>query len=258
MTLIKCSHCGHTVLSVASHCPACSRPLGQTFLGLEHEGALSQCRSCGHQVRTRTRVCPNCGAQDPARWPRAARSALAAALGVAVVVLLALIASGKGLPNQAPRAAPATTPREAARPETAATRTTPADTPSTASARARHAAPLAADSAPRQSADSAAAQRLAAAARREQPEEPAATEASVAAPPAPTLRSSTLQTRWTTVWVNVRGGPSNTAPVVRVLAPGTAVRGAEGKWGWWAVRLGGDTVGYIAGELLSNRQPGTN
>ena len=65
-----------------------------------------------------------------------------------------------------------------------------------------------------------------------------------------------LQTRWTTTWVNVRGEPSNDAPILRVLGPATPVQGAVDKWGWWTVRLGRDSVGYISGALLSSRKPG--
>ena len=237
------------MLSIASHCPACERPVGQTFLPLDHEGALAQCRSCGHQVRTRTRVCPNCGAQDPAHWPRAARSALAATVGVAAVVVLTLMATSKELPDHAGgRGAvvpPETTVTVAAQPETTAT--TPAAAP--------------ASSATVQPADPAPAPSTAVSPR---PQPPVAdsTPGPVAAAPIPArpdssaLLSSALQTRWTTTWVNVRDEPSDGAPILRVLGPATAVRGAAARWGWWAVRLGGDSVGYIAGALLSSRKPG--
>jgi DNA-directed RNA polymerase subunit RPC12/RpoP len=214
LTLIKCPHCGHTVLSVASHCPGCSRPLGQAFLGLNHEGALAQCRECGHQVRTRTRMCPHCGAQDPARWSRAARTALMATLGVGALVVLALVATSRRLADGTlpAVATPETTATVVARPET--TTAPPAPTTATASAGDTVSKSANADS------------------------------------------SAGLQTRWTTSWVNLRSAPSNEAPIVRVLRPGTAVHGTAAKWGWWATHLSGDSVGYVAGALLSTREPG--
>lgn len=244
------------MLSVASHCPACSRPLGQTFLPLDHQGALAQCRSCGHQVRTRTHVCPNCGAQDPARWPRAARSALAAAAGVAAVGVLAMVVTTNGLPGHAAPslAAAATRPSTMARPETARVErvrpgsktgrvAAPHATPAAPKAPVHHASPAVADSAPRIATDPVASRA------------PAPTTLVTAAGAAATA-ATVPETRWTTTWVNVRTGPSNEAPVLRVLGPGTAVQVTVGKWGWWAVRVGSDSVGYVAGELLSDRKPG--
>ena len=67
-----------------------------------------------------------------------------------------------------------------------------------------------------------------------------------------------LQTRWVADWSNMRRSPSNEAPVVRVIPPGTMVRGTPSKWGWWAIQYQGDTVGYVAGSLLRpSRPPGT-
>ena len=70
--------------------------------------------------------------------------------------------------------------------------------------------------------------------------------------------TTSLQTRWVAEWANMRRLPSNEAPVVRVLPPGTMVRGTPSKWGWWAIQYQGDTVGYVAGSLLRpSRPPGT-
>lgn len=85
------------------------------------------------------------------------------------------------------------------------------------------------------------------------PDSPAPTSPPVdAGTPADT---SGLKTRWVADWSNMRRLPSNEAPVVRVLAPGTMVRGTPGKWGWWAIQYQGDTVGYVAGALLRPSRP---
>src|SRR6185295_15006762 len=89
MTLIKCPHCGHSVLSVASRCATCNRELGPNFLGPEHVGELAECRSCGNPVRSASRFCPKCGATSPAKRSRLARPVLSLTaiflLGVLVV-----------------------------------------------------------------------------------------------------------------------------------------------------------------------------
>ncbi len=208
LTLIKCPHCGHAVLSVASHCPACSRALGQTFLGPEHQGELAQCRSCGHPVRSGTKTCPHCGIARPAQRPRPFRTALPAL--VAVILAALALALGEQLLDRTPRASPQTTTTRA-RPK-----------------------PLVA--------------------RAIEPP-PAATRDSVVAKPA-VADSPGFQTAWTTMWVNVRQRPTNQAPVLRVLRPGTQIRGTIGQWGWWSVRLGSDSLGYVAGELLRAARPG--
>jgi hypothetical protein len=64
-----------------------------------------------------------------------------------------------------------------------------------------------------------------------------------------------IETRWTLMWSNVRQRPDNDAPILRVLRPGTAVQGVPGNWGWWTIRLGRDSVGYIAGDLLVATPP---
>lgn len=213
MTLTKCPHCGHTVLSVASQCPACSGTLGQTYLGPEHEGELAECRSCGHPVRTRTAVCPHCGMEKPAGRPAAVR----VTLPVLAAVLLAAIAIS--LRQVAFRQAPA------------------APASQSVVARPLLAAPPLRDSRPADSAVTAPA-----------PQPPRS-------PPPAVEDETTLQTRWTVDWSNMRRGPSNEAPIVRVLPPGTLVRGTLDKWGWWAIQWQGDTVGYIAGALLRATRP---
>lgn len=74
--------------------------------------------------------------------------------------------------------------------------------------------------------------------------------APVTIPPSP-LVGVRLQTRWTNAWANMRLGPDTTARVLRALPPGTEVSGARGALGWWAIQLADDSVGFIAGALLS-------
>jgi len=246
VTLIKCPHCGHTVLSVAAQCPACSGTLGPTFLGLEHDGELTQCRSCGHPVRTRTRVCPHCGLEHPGGRSRVARGIALALLAVALTAIA--VAAREQLTSRSSVAAAPASPPARTEPEPITAVPPPAPGRDSVSATPTEmVAPV--QTVPR-------VQTIA-------PAEtvPPAPPEPVAAPPA-TADGPDLQTRWTAGWSNVRGRPANDAPVLRVLPPGVEVRGRRGDWGWWAVRLGGDTVGYIAGALLvaappsSTRPPG--
>lgn len=216
LTLTKCPHCSHTVLSVASQCPACSGTLGPTFLGLEHEGELAQCRSCGHPVRSGSAVCPHCGMARPARRHLAAR----AALPVLAAVLLGALAIA--LRQQAvERPAPATAPVAGAS----------AASPPTAAHRIQAAPPGSAQ------------------------DDPVASGFEVVADAATGEAAAPPQTRWIADWSNVRKAPTNEAPIMRVLPPGTEVRATPGQWGWWSIRLGGDSVGYVAGALLRSSRP---
>lgn len=73
--------------------------------------------------------------------------------------------------------------------------------------------------------------------------------------PAPGTSGPQFQPRWTRVWANVRQRPDNESPILGVLAPGTEIQGVRGRWGWWTIQLGVDSVGYIAGELLAPAPP---
>ena len=194
MTLIKCPHCGHSVLSVASVCPTCNTTLGMTFLGPEHSGELTECRACGHTVRSASRVCPSCGVQAPGRR----RGALPVILGIS-----ALLAVGAFIADRWPRP-PATSP-----------------------------AVLGA----------------------EPPRESAAPLLATTPPPQADSQPATFKTKWTTLWVNVRQRPADNAPIVTVLRPGTRLETQARRYGWWLVFLDGDSLGYVAGALLSAREP---
>jgi hypothetical protein len=61
--------------------------------------------------------------------------------------------------------------------------------------------------------------------------------------------------RWTTLWANVRAEPRDSALVVEVLRPGTLIEGIRHPSGWWLVFVDGDSIGYVAGALLSAEPP---
>ncbi|MBI4419343.1 MAG: zinc ribbon domain-containing protein [Gemmatimonadetes bacterium] len=243
MTLIKCPQCGHTVLSVASQCPACFTALGITFLGPEHRGELAECRSCGHPVRSNTRVCPHCKARHPARHNRAARRAVG--LLSALTVLLVL-ATGvwkrvwEGLPGMRTHRAASVVETPAApvvEPPVAA----PVSVPVEIRTLEAESLPVAALEVPTSRPDSTMADHGVST--------PLQQGSLLVAPPIPAAAPA-LETRWTLVWTNVRERPSNEAPVLRVFRPGTEVHGTAGRYGWWSIQLGGDSIGYIAGALL--------
>ncbi|MBI4500960.1 MAG: SH3 domain-containing protein [Gemmatimonadetes bacterium] len=206
MALIKCPHCGHSVLSVASICPTCNATLGMTFLGPEHSGELTECRACGHTVRSASRVCPSCGVTAPGKRP----AVLRVSLGVAALLLIGVFVVDR-LPDSSPT-----------------------DTVALAAPPSRK-APV----------------------RRPLPDSAPAAETVLIVPPAvrPDSQPLVLKTKWTTLWVNVRQGPADDAPIIKVLRPGTRVEAQARRYGWWLVFVDGDSLGYVAGDLLSAREP---
>jgi RNA polymerase subunit RPABC4/transcription elongation factor Spt4 len=239
VSLTKCPHCGHTVLSVASQCPACSGALTSTFLGLEHEGELAECRSCGRPVRSRTAVCPHCGVPHPVRG-RARRTWGLLLLAAALLGLLVVAQRDRFQPAPAGSAvAPERTPAPRA-----------VVAPALVAANARPGAERAgAATLDPRAGDSAGATPNAAT-------DPRETLPRVTADMDPAaLLAAGLQRKWTMDWSNLRRGPHNASPVVRVLPPGTEVHVARNRWGWWAVVWQSDTVGYIAGALLRATRP---
>jgi len=227
MTLIKCPHCGHSVLSVASLCPTCNAALGSTFLGPEHRGELVECRSCGHAVRSASRTCPNCGVKRPGK-----RRILSGAF----MTMSALLLIGAFIAYRWPDNAGMET--------VAATPTPPPPPAETSSVTARPQA--------------APASETAQAVVLPDSSVPRATPL-LAAPPTDTIVKESgglpLQTKWTMLWVNVRQGPADKAPIVKVLRPGTKVEALPRRYGWWLIFESGDSIGYIAGALLSGRPP---
>ncbi len=212
MTLIKCSHCGHAVLSVATKCPTCNADMGPTFLGPEHSGELTECHTCGHAVRTRSRTCPQCGIANPGRHR---------AVSTLVLLLTVLIAAGALVIDRWPTtAASSGYVRLVPRPSEAPPPAPPDSSAATPDSIVASAKPVPIDA---------------------QEREPAA--------------ESTRLTRWTHLWTNVRRRPEENAPITRVLRPGTRVEGEPRRYGWWVIYVGGDSAGYVAGELLSSRTP---
>lgn len=216
MTLIKCPECGHTVLSVASTCPNCSRRL--TPDPIAAAGGLNdlvECPRCSKLLDRRTPTCRHCG--YAARRARRVRRAAVIAAGVTVVAVIWGI-SLKAPPPDKTAARTVPTPEEPAGPleemmiARAAPDTTATDLPA---ARPGLAPP---------------------------PEPPE---------PIPTDRPA----RWTNNWVNVREDRSGDAPVVRILRPGTRVEVGDRARGWWAVSIDGVPVGYVASDLLDTVPP---
>jgi hypothetical protein len=79
-------------------------------------------------------------------------------------------------------------------------------------------------------------------------------------PPEPAAHASpsdstriVLQPKWAKDWANVRQRPDANAPILQMLRPGTRVDGRAGENGWWLVFINGDSVGYVAGALLTSR-----
>ena len=73
-------------------------------------------------------------------------------------------------------------------------------------------------------------------------------DTSVATAPLPSVVPPPLAPqlqRYTTTWVNVRGGRSRAAPAVRVLRPGQAVLVDSLRRGWYRVLVNGRTLGYV-------------
>ncbi len=79
---------------------------------------------------------------------------------------------------------------------------------------------------------------------------PAATPASP-----PSASSKTEERRYASTWVNVRAGPSGTAPIVRVLQPGESVQVDSLREGWYQVLADGGPGGYVDGNLVDTDRP---
>jgi ribosomal protein L32 len=266
MTLIKCPRCGHSVLSVASLCPSCNATLGLTFLGPEHGGELAECRECGHSVRSGTRICPNCGAAKPGKRPGVLRPVL----GLSAILVLFVFVVDSWPKNRAP--VPPVVTAEAPKSVTRPRATRPhVDSASVASAAAAHPASdsTSKDSARPEPPRSAAAPTptavtppvaIATAGPSVDSTLPKAGAPSPAAAPAPAppardSAASGLTLKWTIDWVNVRQRPMDNAHVIRILRPGTRIEVKPRRYGWWLVFVGNDSLGYVAGSLISSRQP---
>jgi ribosomal protein L37E len=191
---------------------------------------LISCRRCGKHIDRKLAVCPYCGHHVM----RARR-----VIGTAWVVAGVVVAGGVGygvyrsgyleqlLPDRPAEVAAAPAP-EATAPDTVPPLATPIVVPSPDTARTARA-----------------------------PTPPAPQPPVEAAEPPRDIRRS-LQTRYTTDWVNVREGRSVTSPVVRVLAPGIPVNVAEMRDGWWEYYESGTMRGYIANSVLESQPPGVS
>jgi hypothetical protein len=75
---------------------------------------------------------------------------------------------------------------------------------------------------------------------------PAPAPTPAAAPPA----DESLERHYASTWVNVRAGRSGSAPVVRILKPGEAVRVDSLRQGWYRVVADGQALGYVDRNLV--------
>jgi hypothetical protein len=54
---------------------------------------LASCRTCGKEVARNARNCPHCGQGQPAGTPRGAKIFLAVVGGIALLVVIAIVAA---------------------------------------------------------------------------------------------------------------------------------------------------------------------
>ena len=232
MTLIKCPHCGHTVLSVATVCPTCSSRLSEQHFPLSSGGALTECRRCGHPVYSRVEVCPHCGVRRPS-GRRTSPLAYAGLFAAVLVAVTTRVTAPPGVPS----------PSES-----------PADVLATA--------PVVAVQAPVATGDSAARAFSASVASDSARSDSVAPD-SVPAPPAAVIgepdsaaarpAATATRSRWAVRWANVRAAPADEAPVVTLLRPGQRVDVGEPRRGWVPIYLDGEVLGYTANGLLASR-----
>jgi ribosomal protein L37E len=233
MVMIRCPNCGQRTLDVASKCPKCGHVLLQNPLEASAQSDLVSCRRCGKHIDRRTAVCPYCG-HHVSRARKLMRAGWVFA-GLAVVAAAGYGAWRGGylealIPKQTPAAATAPSPQEPV---------------SQAPPTAQPIVVLPVDSG--RAADSVAT--APPTPQTTAPETTAPSPSPVADPPGSFL------VRWTSEWANVRESRSIDSPVVRVLAPGSEVRVARMRDGWWEYYESGAMRGYIANSVLGADPP---
>ncbi len=84
------------------------------------------------------------------------------------------------------------------------------------------------------------------------------TPQAVASPPAETPKATgpSIQTKWTSTWVNVREGRGTDTRVVQVIDPGQRVEVDSLQGRWWGLYIDGKRIGYVANSVLQNESPG--
>jgi hypothetical protein len=75
------------------------------------------------------------------------------------------------------------------------------------------------------------------------------------APSEATADSGATVRRYTTTWVNVRAGRSNTAPVIRILRPRQMVLVGSLEQGWYRVMNDRQAPGFVDGRYLNAVPP---
>jgi hypothetical protein len=245
MAMIKCPHCGQTVLSIASQCPKCANALIKSTYDPSGRGELRECRDCGRSVLSRASECPQCGARRPGvHYTRGL--AIAGVLGIVVLGFSAMaLFKQPSHPSQMAFATVPPAPMKAARAIALRTidgpiRVRPKTAPLPDSA------PPKESPNPRENVDSSIAHAREALAFASPP----------IRKPAPAIESAIVpsvtdsQLKWTATWANVRGPPHSDSQVVQVLRPGQQVAVAAQRRGWWVVLENGRQVGYVARQLL--------
>ena len=239
MALIKCSHCGHGVLSVATQCPKCAVPLKRTF-ELGGSGELAECRRCGHAVLSNASACANCGARHPAR--SYTRGIVVATMAFAAISGWIIMALAKEHSQTQRRSSLSLVTRAIAAPadsKSAELRSPPARLIFVAPAENRQVTKPADGRPVRDTV------------------RPATAPIVTATVPAGDS-SSAAQPKVVAAWANVREEPSGEAAVVKVLRPGQQVEVVQRRGGWWAVYADGRRLGYVSRSLLAEQLPGAN
>jgi hypothetical protein len=233
MALIKCPHCGQTVLSVASQCPKCYHELVKVV-----------------EMRV--------PAVHRARGILVAGSLAVAVFGMMVTAFV------KGRPATSPTGALRTVGTVQTAPKTVSAPKAVRDTAATQVSLRVITGPLRVKpktARSKSSIDSAIVNARVALASAVQPPAPERTPSDTkpvaqAAPitNAPVVSSAPASPdtslKWTARWANVRGSPNSDSQVVRVLPPGEPVAVAQAGGGWFSVFQNGRQVGYVARQSL--------
>lgn len=88
MPLIKCPHCDHSVSTVASICPHCSKLIAEDRWRRGQQGDQMECHRCRAHIVVGSPVCPNCGVISPKPRRSTAWLPLAGAAAAAIAVIL--------------------------------------------------------------------------------------------------------------------------------------------------------------------------
>ena len=225
MALIKCAHCGQTVLSVACTCPKCFTPVPRDVAEPAMNATLIRRGAWGAGI-------------------------LLATIGIAVST------SMKGSSATQVRIVSA-----AAKPGTENLNVIKG--PLKVKPRPQMTADTSRQDTQKRNADSSIADARRALALAIQPASKPAVPVKAAIVPAPKsvtvavapVADSTTEVKWVSRWANVRGAPNADSQVVSVLKPGQQVAVVRSRGGWFSVLENGRQVGFVARQVLSDELP---